>query len=171
MKTAWVDDKYMVREDGTVWSLKKKPAMMVMLRGKEPTKSMLYRRVCLGRKREYSLHALVALAFHGPRPPGMDVCHNNGDRFDNRAVNLRYATRGENVRDGIEHAKGVSRNHGERHWLAKLTSEQVAEIRRRRSAGETATRLAAEFGVSLSHVSGLINGRSRTHDGSTEIRA
>lgn len=171
MKTAWFDDTYMVREDGTIWSLKRKPAMMVMLRGKKPTKSMLYRRVQLGRRREYTVHALVALAFHGPRPPGMDVCHNNGDRFDNRADNLRYATRGENVREGIRHAKGVSRNHGERHWLAKLTSDQVSEIRRRRAAGETATSLSKEFGVSISHVSGLIHGRSRTHDGPTENRA
>lgn len=56
-----------------------------------------------GENRVKKVHHLVALAFIGPRPAGMDVCHNNGDRLDNRACNLRYATRSENLRDAVRH--------------------------------------------------------------------
>ena len=50
-----------------------------------------------------TIHSLVAAAFIGPRPKGFDVCHENGDRLDNRAVNLRYDTRTNNHLDRIAH--------------------------------------------------------------------
>ena len=42
--------------------------------------------------RTWRVHVLVTLAFHGPRPPGMEACHDNDIRTDNRASNLRWAT-------------------------------------------------------------------------------
>lgn len=50
-----------------------------------------------------AVHVLVAAAFIGPRPGRLDVCHNNGDRLDNRVENLRYGTRTENALDRNEH--------------------------------------------------------------------
>ena len=49
------------------------------------------------------VHALVAAAFVGPRPEGMEVCHNNGDPSDNRLENLRYDTRRANQLDAVRH--------------------------------------------------------------------
>lgn len=49
------------------------------------------------------VHALVLLAFAGPRPEGMEVCHNNGVGDDNRLSNLRYGSHGENMRDAVKH--------------------------------------------------------------------
>lgn len=50
------------------------------------------------------VHVLVCEAFHGPRPPGdSQVRHLNGNHLDNRASNLQWGTRSENVRDSIEH--------------------------------------------------------------------
>lgn len=54
-----------------------------------------------GKPRE--VHTLVAEAFHGPRPSGLDTCHINGNKHDNRAENLRYGTRQENVLDSVAH--------------------------------------------------------------------
>lgn len=51
--------------------------------------------------RTLNVHQLVAEAFLGPRPDGLEVCHNNGERHDNRAENLRYDTHVENQRDTI----------------------------------------------------------------------
>ena len=36
------------------------------------------------------VHRIVALAFLGPRPEGLEVSHLNGDDRDNRIENLCY---------------------------------------------------------------------------------
>ena len=53
------------------------------------------------RVRTYTVHSLVALAFHGPRPEGLDVAHGNCVKTDNRPSNLRYCTRSENMLDSV----------------------------------------------------------------------
>lgn len=45
-----------------------------------------------GKKKKIPVHLLVAAAFIGPKPEGAKVRHVNGDRTDNRAVNLRYGS-------------------------------------------------------------------------------
>lgn len=53
-----------------------------------------YLGVCLcqdGQNWKHIAH-LVAAAFIGPRPPGNDVCHNDGNCTNNHADNLRYDT-------------------------------------------------------------------------------
>lgn len=63
-----------------------------------------YLRVSLGsRSARKPVHTLVLTAFVGPRPTGMEACHNNGDHTDNRLVNLRWDTRRENQRDRVRH--------------------------------------------------------------------
>jgi hypothetical protein len=59
-----------------------------------------------------TVHTVVAEAFIGPRPKGMDVCHNNSDKQDNRAVNLRYDTRKGNFSDKLANGTiyGCNRN-------------------------------------------------------------
>lgn len=47
------------------------------------------------------VHVLVARAFLGPCPEGLEVCHNVADKLDNRLINLRYDTRRNNVLDCI----------------------------------------------------------------------
>lgn len=60
-------------------------------------------RVNLGRDKTRLVHQLVMESFVGPAPEGMEVCHNNGQCSDNRAVNLRYDTRSSNRYDCVEH--------------------------------------------------------------------
>ncbi len=57
-------------------------------------------------RRHTKVHHLVAEAFIGPRPPGMVVCHNNGDPLDNRVENLRYDTQANNITDMHDHRGG-----------------------------------------------------------------
>lgn len=57
------------------------------------------------RRRTHMIHTLVTAAFLGPRPTGMEVCHNNGDAHDNRAENLRYDTISANRRDTVLHGR------------------------------------------------------------------
>lgn len=56
-----------------------------------------------------TVHSLVAEAFIGKRPQGLDVCHKNGKRHDNRLSNLRYATCSENFKDMHRHGTFYSR--------------------------------------------------------------
>lgn len=67
------------------------------LKGEIHTKG--YRRVCLrsgGVDKNHYVHALVALAFLGPRPVGYHVDHIDFDKLNNRPSNLRYLTALEN---------------------------------------------------------------------------
>lgn len=56
------------------------------------------------------IHALVTEAFIGPRPEGLEVCHNNGNPGDNRLENLRYDTRSANALDRTKHGNNHCRN-------------------------------------------------------------
>lgn len=61
-----------------------------------------------GRKREYRyVHDLVLLAFVGPKPAGLEVCHGDGTRINNHLANLRYDTRSANQQDRWRHAKSA----------------------------------------------------------------
>jgi len=70
-------------------------------------KRMGYRRVLLwscGQGVGRTVHSLVAETFLGPVPPGQEVCHRNRRQpADNRASNLYYGTRSDNVRDSLAH--------------------------------------------------------------------
>lgn len=56
-----------------------------------------------GRQIAKYVAVLVLEAFVSPRPEGMQACHNNGDRFDDRLANLRWGTPSENQRDRLIH--------------------------------------------------------------------
>ncbi len=57
-----------------------------------------------GRSVVLRVHRLVAIAFLGPPPgEGYQAAHWNGDRFDNRAQNLRWATPLQNAKDRYRH--------------------------------------------------------------------
>lgn len=60
-----------------------------------------------------TIHSIVADAFLGPRPDGLNVLHNNGDPIDNRPENLRYGTQSENILDCVKHGNHTvaSRTH------------------------------------------------------------
>lgn len=49
------------------------------------------------------VHVLVLETFVGPRPQGMQACHNNGKRSDNRVENLRWDTPSNSNRDKRAH--------------------------------------------------------------------
>lgn len=64
-------------------------------------------------RKRFLIHHLVAQAFIGPKPEGMEVRHANDIRDDNRAENLSYGTRSENMYDSIRNGSHnrASRTH------------------------------------------------------------
>lgn len=57
---------------------------------------------------KFSVHVLVMRAFVGPRPNGLQICHNDGSKTNNHLSNLRYDTNSANMQDAIRH--GTYRN-------------------------------------------------------------
>ena len=81
------------------------------------------------------IHHIVAAAFIGPRPEGMDVCHGPTGFTDNRAVNLRYDTRHANMRDSI--ADGTHQSVPQTHCIHghKMTEDNTYYERRMSADG------------------------------------
>lgn len=96
--------------------------------------------------RQFSAHAIVAEAFIGPRPAGMQVNHIDGDKSNNRVSNLEYLT----PYDNVQHAKsiGLYDKRGTGNGRAKLTEADIPEIRRRLTAGDGNKEIAINYGVS-----------------------
>ena len=77
------------------------------------------------RRRGVLVHSLVAAAFIGPRPAGASVLHLNDIATDNRVENLSYGSHQQNAIDRVRNQKS----------LAKLSDEDVRDIRHRAHAG------------------------------------
>jgi len=108
----------------------------------------------------YTVHALIALTFIGPRPDGLEVCHFNDIKDDNRLGNLIYGTPKLNA----HHAKLNGRTRqGETHGLSKLSEREVHAIRNRLRNGEPIRKIAGDFGVSSSAVRDILHGRTWKH--------
>jgi hypothetical protein len=86
-----------------------------------------------GVRRHFMVHQLVALTFIGPQPQGLECCHGNGDKQDNKLGNLRYDTPSSNKRDQVRHGthNRTSRTHCPRNH--RLTHPNLSEsvLRRR----------------------------------------
>ena len=111
------------------------------------------------RSTDTTVHKLIATAFHGACPEGMECLHLNGIPGDNRATNLKWGTSKENGESMIE--QGRSRR-GERSSQCKLSDADVAEIRRRRTEeGSFYTDMAVEYGVTHALIRGICLGTHR----------
>lgn len=116
--------------------------------------------LCNGKKnKRYRLvHTLVMLAFVGPPPPGMEICHENPDRHP-RLSGLRYDTRANNMLDKYKHGTMLC---GLSHPRTTISSALLDEIRNAKGTGTT-SELAQRFGVSRAHVWNIQNGKRRNH--------
>lgn len=120
-----------------------------------------YHTVEIGEDKRYTVHRLVAAAFIGPRPSGLQINHKNGIKADNRLENLEYCTQSENMKHAF--ATGLQSNQGERHSQAKLTEEKVTQIRRLLGLGFKQAELAELMGVTQSAISRVKNGNRWAH--------
>lgn len=150
---------YAASSDGNIWSARGHRKSV------EPAWRMLtprindrgYRRVLLRNDRakyhQKKISVLVAFAFLGPRPLGMEVCHGPGGKLDDRPDNLRWGTRAENMTDLRE--SGILKGYyGEKNNYAQLTNAQAEEIRMLRGKVRQVA-LAERYGVCQSTISNV----------------
>lgn len=120
-----------------------------------------------GKRTNYTVHQIVAAAFIGPCPSGMEVRHGPNGKTDNRPSNLTYGTRAENMAD--KRRDGTWQG-GSAHHAAKLTEQTVAAARTARATGESVTSLAKRHGVAYATMWDALNRRWQHvgHDSSPE---
>ena len=82
-----------------------------------------------GREKTNAVASLVAEAFIGPRPHGLEVNHIDGDHQNDAATNLEYLTRRGNMQHAYRLGLSARLGVGEDQHLAKLTTEQIVVIR------------------------------------------
>lgn len=117
-----------------------------------------------GKPKCHNVHRLIAMAFHGkPESERSQACHNNGNRTDNRAENLRWDSAKNNTRDKYNHGSFDASPRGEQHWRSKLTGESVKEIRRLRAEGKKISEIAEMFSISKSTTSQIANKKLWSH--------
>ena len=96
-------------------------------------------------------------------PPSIKTRHTCNVRACVNPEHLTFGTQADNIRDRDE-AGRQARQKGVDHGGAKLTEEQVIEIRSRYAAGGVFQRaLAAEYGVSQSVISEIVRRVSWAH--------
>lgn len=149
-----------IDEQGRIWRRAVRGRPVARRRGEHDTGTYLMVRAMTGGARVQCMaHRLVWQFLHGDIPDGMVINHRNGMKTDNRPANLEVVSYSDNLRHA--HALGLIDQTGIFNPAAKLTDDQVREIRRRRCAGEELLPLAHEFGVSFQYVSRLVRGNAR----------
>jgi hypothetical protein len=101
------------------------------------------------------VHRLVCEAWHGPPPfENARVLHWDDNKDNNIPNNLRWGTSMENADD----AKRNNRSpRGENHGRAKVSREDVEQIRLLHKQGVSQLELAGRYNIGSSAVSNIVN--------------
>ena len=97
------------------------------------------------------VHRLVAKAFTGAIPRGMEVCHRDGIRTNNHSRNLYYGTRRQNNLDKRKHGTAS------RYKISPVARNRIRELYG--SAGVTQAQLARMFGVHRNTIYNIVRFR------------
>ena len=114
-----------------------------------------------GKKFSVREHQVVATAFLGPCPPGLEPNHKDGHKDNNAVSNLEYNTKQQNI---LHSRRVLGRCVGERHGCAKLSNETADEVRREFDSGLPRKEIAARHGCSLALVKKIGSRKLRMSD-------
>ena len=107
-------------------------------------------------------HRLAWELFNGPVPPGFDVLHTCDNPACCNPAHLFVGDHSANMRD--RETKGRhNAPFGSRHGRAKLTEDDVREIRRLVANGTPQNALAARYGVTPQSVYALVHRKTWRH--------
>ena len=110
----------------------------------------------------HSAHRVAYEMFVGAIPDGKCVLHTCDNRCCVNPGHLWIGTQADNIADMDKKGRRVNGDRkGEKNAQSKLTVEDVREIRRRASKGETHRSLAQEFGLAQSSVVSNVVNRKR----------
>jgi hypothetical protein len=154
---------YFVDEEGKAYSSYKKNKLLKL---KYETTWNGYNRVTLYNEevtKRFLVHRLILETFLGPCPEGMEGCHLNNNKLDNRLSNLKWDTHTNNQLDASKSGiQGGLKQKGENHNMVKLSNKEVLEIR---EIGKTKTQIeiAKIYNTNQTNVSLIINRKRWKH--------
>lgn len=106
-------------------------------------------------------HRVAYELYVGPIPKGLVVRHLCNVKACVNPDHLAVGTQAENVNDAA--AIGRMSRYGESGPKAKLTSEQVMEIRRLHSSGVGKLEISKRYKVTRRNISYIVNGKTRVY--------
>ena len=117
------------------------------------------------RGKPWKAHRAAWLFLHGDIPDGLCVLHKCDNRKCVNPHHLWLGTIADNDRDRDAKGRHHHPSHiGERNPRAKLSANDVREIRRRHAAGLDSLRaLGNEFDVPFTHISRIVNRKAWSH--------
>ncbi len=151
---------YKFDSDGNVYSYKrnKKYGKKMRLWLSKKKYFMVPIRDSHGKQRLCRVNRIICMVFNGPPPsPRHQARHLNGDRIDNRAVNLAWGTQSQNELDKRKHG---TNQVGEKVSSSKLTEDVVRKIR---NSKQSSRKLAVKYGVSQPTILNVINRKTWKH--------
>ncbi len=116
---------YYADTNSNIWSYKKHQGSLVPRKLKLCKNKKGYLLVKIGGVVR-QVHRLILMTFIGKCPEGMQTCHNNGIKDDNRVENLRWDTPKNNCADRRKHGNQIM---GEKHHL--YGKKRSVEVKRK----------------------------------------
>jgi len=112
-----------------------------------------------------SAHRAAYQIFKGPIPEGMCILHACDNRWCVSPAHLRVGTLAENTQEAIQRGrlKNPPRHEGKTHPRARLTEEQVLEIRDLVDQGWRQTDIARAYGTPDSNVNKISKREAWSH--------
>lgn len=108
----------------------------------------------------HAVHAIVARAFIGERPEGFQIAHQDGNRDNPMASNLKYMTVSDNCRQKAQHG---TLPLGESVHNAKLTDDRVLLMRSTPCFKGIDGHFSALFGVVPTAINAARRGKTWRH--------
>jgi hypothetical protein len=112
----------------------------------------------------YKAHRLSYLIYKGAIPEGLEICHTAIICHNRACVNPAHLTAKTRKENQADRALDGTSNRGERGWKAKLTKEDVCEIKKLLAEGDLLQREIGElYGVGERTITSIKLGQNWKH--------
>lgn len=124
-----------------------------------------YGRLVIGSRKDETRHVIIASRFsyelvYGPIPESMFICHTCDNRSCVNPTHLFLGTHQDNMTDMYNKSRSTK---GEKNGQAKLTHDEVRQIRQRYASGETQRAISRLYAIGQSTVQAIVSRKIWNH--------